>query len=214
MVFTCMYPGCFNLCKSVRLRAPAASGGALTFHRFPLNNPERLKLWLLAVRWDVSRPVEKLNRALLCSEHFSSDDFEPFKGKYRRLLKPTAVPVPAHFFPPKEDPSKDHVVAQPSLCSTATDGDEKPDVKGASAFFEGVPQSTPVKQRHMGESAGIDTGLHLTLTSPEAGARKTRPSTSGAYIAFPPIRSYPSDETAQAETKSEESYPDIIMVTV
>ncbi|XP_039515776.1 zinc finger protein OZF-like [Pimephales promelas] len=94
MVRSCIYPGCFRKHKVLRLREPSSTGdGRLTFHQFPVNDPERLKLWLLAVRWDVKTPMEKIERSRLCSEHFSSEDYETEKGKPRRLLKPSAVPV-------------------------------------------------------------------------------------------------------------------------
>ncbi|CAM4597167.1 unnamed protein product [Leuciscus chuanchicus] len=92
--------GCFRKHKVLRLREPPSTGdGRLTFHQFPVNDPERLKLWLLAVRWDVKTPMAKIERSRLCSEHFSCEDYEPEKGKPRRLLKSSAVPV---LFQPNE----------------------------------------------------------------------------------------------------------------
>uniref|UniRef100_A0A673FV19 THAP domain-containing protein 1 n=1 Tax=Sinocyclocheilus rhinocerous TaxID=307959 RepID=A0A673FV19_9TELE len=103
MVFSCVYPGCFNIAKPSRLRARTSKGDApLTFHTFPVNDPERLKLWLLAVRWDVNTPLEKVSRRVLCSEHFSSEDYFLSRGKMgksRRLLKSA---VPALLLQPKE----------------------------------------------------------------------------------------------------------------
>uniref|UniRef100_A0A8C2B6A5 THAP domain-containing protein 1 n=1 Tax=Cyprinus carpio TaxID=7962 RepID=A0A8C2B6A5_CYPCA len=102
MVFSCVYPGCFNIAKPLRLRARTLKGDKpLSFHTFPINNPERLKLWLLAIRWDVNTPMEKVTRRVLCSEHFSSEDYQEEKGKSRRL-KSSAVPLPAVLFQPNE----------------------------------------------------------------------------------------------------------------
>lgn len=94
MVRMCAFPGCFNRQKAVRLRPrPVSPEERLTFHRFPLNDPERLKLWLLAVHRDASLPVQSLDVLRLCSEHFSRDDFKSDEGNARRYLKSTAVPV-------------------------------------------------------------------------------------------------------------------------
>ncbi len=100
MVFSCVYPGCFNKAKPSRLRARTSKGDApLTFHTFPVNDPERLKLWLLAVRWDVNTPLEKVYRRVMCSEHFRSEDYKGRMGQSRRLLKSA---VPALLLQPKE----------------------------------------------------------------------------------------------------------------
>uniref|UniRef100_A0A671ML92 THAP-type domain-containing protein n=1 Tax=Sinocyclocheilus anshuiensis TaxID=1608454 RepID=A0A671ML92_9TELE len=61
-----------------------------------------LKLWLIAIRWDVNTPKEKLYRRVLCSEHFSSEDYRERQGKPGKYLKPSAVPVPAMMFQPNE----------------------------------------------------------------------------------------------------------------
>ncbi|XP_073677020.1 THAP domain-containing protein 1-like [Garra rufa] len=94
MVRMCAFPGCFNRQKAVRLRPrPLSPEERLTFHRFPLNDPERLKLWLLAVQRDACSPVQSLEVLRLCSQHFSKDDFKSDEGNARRYLKSTAVPV-------------------------------------------------------------------------------------------------------------------------
>ncbi|XP_016145116.1 THAP domain-containing protein 4-like isoform X2 [Sinocyclocheilus grahami] len=108
MVRMCAFPGCFNRQKAVRLRPrPLSPEERLTFHRFPLNDPQRLRLWLLAVRRDTGLPVQSLDVLRLCSQHFSRDDFRSDKGSVRRYLKSTAVPV--WFFKTEEarrDPSQ------------------------------------------------------------------------------------------------------------
>ncbi|KAK2891298.1 hypothetical protein Q8A67_013941 [Cirrhinus molitorella] len=94
MVRMCAFPGCSNRQKAVRLRPrPLSPEERLTFHRFPLNDPERLKLWLLAVHRDASLPIQSLEVLRLCSQHFSRDDFKSDEGNARRYLKSTAVPV-------------------------------------------------------------------------------------------------------------------------
>ncbi|KAF4104662.1 peroxynitrite isomerase THAP4-like isoform X2 [Onychostoma macrolepis] len=94
MVRICAFPGCFNRQKAVRLRPrPLSPEERLTFHRFPLNDPQRLKLWLLAVHRDTSLPVQSLEVLRLCSQHFSRDDFRSDEGNVRRYLKSTAVPM-------------------------------------------------------------------------------------------------------------------------
>ncbi|KAF4114060.1 hypothetical protein G5714_004283 [Onychostoma macrolepis] len=77
-----------------------------------------------------------------------------------------------------------------------------------------VPQSTPVKTSNIEQSEGTDTGLLLTLLSPEPAASKTHLSTSGTYIALPPVRSCQSDKPAQSPTQSEENDLDISMLSL
>ncbi|XP_051988843.1 uncharacterized protein LOC127648291 [Xyrauchen texanus] len=216
MVRSCVYPGCFRINKVLRLRELTSTGdGRLTFHQFPWKDPERLKLWLLAIRWDVNTPMEKIERSRLCSEHFTSEDYEPEKGKPRRLLKSSAVPIPALLFQPNEETTGDPIVsAQPSLDSPATGKDEEIEVLCTSAYIEDVPPSTPVKHRDIEQCECIEAGLLLTLTSPESVASRTCPSTSGTYIALPPIRSNQSDEPAQTKPQSEENNLDISMLSL
>ncbi|XP_050983989.1 peroxynitrite isomerase THAP4-like [Labeo rohita] len=115
MVRMCAFPGCFNRQKAVRLRPrPVSPEERLTFHRFPLNDPERLKLWLLAVHRDASLPVQSLDVLRLCSEHFSRDDFKSDEGNARRYLKSTAVPV---LFSRTEEAEDEETIASPSVVS-------------------------------------------------------------------------------------------------
>uniref|UniRef100_A0A673N2K6 THAP domain-containing protein 1 n=1 Tax=Sinocyclocheilus rhinocerous TaxID=307959 RepID=A0A673N2K6_9TELE len=164
MVFSCVYPGCFSRAKPLRLRSKKSRGDSpVKFHTFPVNDPERLKLWLIAIRWDVNTPKEKLYRRVLCSEHFSSEDYRERRGKTGKYLKPSAVPVPAMI--------------------------------------------------NIEHSEDSETGVLLTLTSPEA-VSGIRPSTSGTYIAFPPIQSVKSDEPAQSQSHSEELDMNISMLSL
>ncbi|XP_053485778.1 zinc finger protein 660-like [Ictalurus furcatus] len=96
MVLKCAFPGCQNLEKSARVRKsafPSPPDERLTFHRFPVNDPERLKLWLLSVHQDITLPLHCVRQMRLCSQHFTPDDFRADEGKIRRYLKKTAVPV-------------------------------------------------------------------------------------------------------------------------
>lgn len=89
MVITCAYPGCLNLKKPKR----KLGNRILTFHRFPVHNPDRLKLWLLALHLDIYTPEHELIFKRLCSDHFFDDDFKPSDQRNRRFLKASAVPI-------------------------------------------------------------------------------------------------------------------------
>ncbi|XP_051578294.1 uncharacterized protein LOC127454857 isoform X2 [Myxocyprinus asiaticus] len=96
MVRMCSFPGCDNREKAVRLRPKALSQeDSLTFHRFPLNEPSRLRQWLRVLQIDFSTPIQTINSMRVCSKHFSPSDFRVLKGGSRRFLKSTAVPVRA-----------------------------------------------------------------------------------------------------------------------
>uniref|UniRef100_A0A673H3R2 THAP-type domain-containing protein n=1 Tax=Sinocyclocheilus rhinocerous TaxID=307959 RepID=A0A673H3R2_9TELE len=95
MVLKCACPGCPNREKPAKVRKsalPTPTDDRLTFHTFPVNDPKRLRRWLLAVQRDVDFPLRYVSQMRLCSEHFSPDDFKTGPGKIRRLLKSTAVP--------------------------------------------------------------------------------------------------------------------------
>lgn len=50
---------------------------SVTFHRLPLRDPERLQLWLITLRLDLSSSVESPPRAgHMCDEHFSQKDYQ------------------------------------------------------------------------------------------------------------------------------------------
>ena len=55
-------------------------------------NPERLKLWLLALNLDINTPEHALICKRVCSDHFFDDDFKPTQEGDRRFLKMSAVP--------------------------------------------------------------------------------------------------------------------------
>uniref|UniRef100_A0A671T1W7 THAP domain-containing protein 1 n=1 Tax=Sinocyclocheilus anshuiensis TaxID=1608454 RepID=A0A671T1W7_9TELE len=90
MVISCAYPECFNIKKPKRTFSLGKK--ILTFHRFPIHNPERLKLWLLAQHLDINTPEHALIFKRVCSDNFFDDDFKPSQQGNRRFLKASAVP--------------------------------------------------------------------------------------------------------------------------
>ncbi|KAM7385303.1 hypothetical protein PAMP_001391 [Pampus punctatissimus] len=84
-------------CAVKTCKNKAKTGTALSFHRLPLREPERLKLWLSALNVDGNTPIEVLKRYIVCSEHFVPEDYTVY-GRLRfnamhRFLTPTAVPT-------------------------------------------------------------------------------------------------------------------------
>lgn len=65
----------------------------MTSHKFPLPNPERLKLWLLALCMDVNTPEDSLIHKRVCGDHFYDEDYHHSDKGHRRLLKSSAVPI-------------------------------------------------------------------------------------------------------------------------
>uniref|UniRef100_A0A8C2CD57 THAP-type domain-containing protein n=1 Tax=Cyprinus carpio TaxID=7962 RepID=A0A8C2CD57_CYPCA len=90
MPVSCAYPGCFNIKRPKRTFSSGQT--FLTFHRFPTHNPERLKLWLLALHLDINTSEHALICKRVCSDHFFEDDFKPSQQGHRRYLKASAVP--------------------------------------------------------------------------------------------------------------------------
>ncbi len=90
MAISCAYPGCFNIKKPKRKFLLGKK--FVTFHRFPIHNPERLTLWLLALHLNINTPEHALIFKRVCSDHFFDDDFKPSQQGNRRFLKASAVP--------------------------------------------------------------------------------------------------------------------------
>lgn len=84
---TCVVWGCDNKQKT---------GSRLIFHSIPTRTPERMKRWLDALNIHSSTPQGVIKMMLVCSEHFSRDDYYEkleFKTQTMRLfLKDTATP--------------------------------------------------------------------------------------------------------------------------
>ncbi|XP_039995095.1 zinc finger protein 391-like [Xiphias gladius] len=77
----------------------ARTGSCLSFHRLPVREPERLRLWLFALDIDTNTPQPELKKYIVCSEHFAPEDYtangQPRTGATHRFLTPTAVPTVA-----------------------------------------------------------------------------------------------------------------------
>ncbi|KAM8739225.1 uncharacterized protein AB9X84_021404 [Acanthopagrus schlegelii] len=84
-------------CAVKTCRNRSKTGAKLSFHRLPVREPERLKLWLSALNIDVSTPVDELKKHVVCSEHFVLEDYsvrgQPRTNAMHRFLTPTAVPT-------------------------------------------------------------------------------------------------------------------------
>ncbi|TRZ01842.1 hypothetical protein DNTS_004281 [Danionella cerebrum] len=90
MVLKCAFHGCKN--QEDVLDKRKSSDERLSFHAFPTLDLERLRLWLLAAHRDVDLPLQHVKQLRICSEHFSPEDFKPYKGKRCRQLRSSAVP--------------------------------------------------------------------------------------------------------------------------
>ncbi|XP_042289531.1 zinc finger protein 436-like [Thunnus maccoyii] len=84
-------------CAVKTCRNKAKTGTALSFHRLPVREPERLKLWLSALNVNVNTPIEELKKYIVCSEHFVPEDYtvngQLKTDRMHRFLTPTAVPT-------------------------------------------------------------------------------------------------------------------------
>ncbi|XP_078131076.1 transcription factor E2F6 isoform X2 [Sander vitreus] len=84
MVFQCAFRKCKN--KSNRWEPQS-------FHKFPLRDPERNRLWLLAAGLDIKTPAETLLKWRMCSDHFRPGDFKKKRNlKEHKSLTTNAVP--------------------------------------------------------------------------------------------------------------------------
>ncbi|XP_038838862.1 uncharacterized protein LOC120039658 [Salvelinus namaycush] len=154
---------------------------ALMFHRLPLSNPDRLKLWMVALNKDANTPTDDLRKLLVCSEHFLPGDYYEKLGQDRHsrmrimksFLKDTAVPSVAINTTP----------GQRGIMAVET-GDVPPavdDPPGTDSLSAGGA-SAPTPQ-HGG--AGVATATTGFLS--HLGLRLTEPaSTSGTYVALVP----------------------------
>ncbi|KAK0132604.1 THAP domain-containing protein 4 [Merluccius polli] len=83
MVIHCAFKKCTNKSYKWALQS---------FHTFPLRDPERTQLWLLASGLDINTPAETLHKLRLCSDHFRPDDFAKRTLKGNKSLTTIAVP--------------------------------------------------------------------------------------------------------------------------
>ncbi|XP_052440707.1 zinc finger MYM-type protein 4 isoform X2 [Carassius gibelio] len=200
MVLKCACPGCPNREKQAKIRKsllPTPTDDRLTFHGFPVNDPQRLRRWLLAVQRDVDFPLRYVNQMRLCSEHFSPDDFKPGQGKMRRFLKSTAVP--SLFLQNKEE-----TVIEPDALSAdnSWDTEEEDDEE---VYYADDFESTSGKQKNPRTCPEQRGKLILNVTNPPSEP-STSLSTFGSYYALPPTWHYQMDDPAEAGLQMEESY--------
>jgi len=87
MVVSCSGFGCTNR----RIK-----GGSIQFHKFPLNNPELLKKWLIEIRRKNFMPTKYSS---ICSEHFKLEDYQIRPLATVKLLKTDAFPSIFKAFP-------------------------------------------------------------------------------------------------------------------
>lgn len=77
---------------------PSCKERKISFHRFPLKDISRLKVWILKLRRQNYSPT---SASVLCSVHFNEEDFEYQPFTNRRGLKKTAVPSKFSYVPVK-----------------------------------------------------------------------------------------------------------------
>ncbi|XP_077052160.1 zinc finger MYM-type protein 4-like isoform X3 [Siphateles boraxobius] len=191
MVRKCACRGCPNRQKQPRRRKsalPNPTDERIHFYSFPVNDPERLKLWLLLVQRDVNLPLQIARLLTLCSEHFSPDDFRPGMGKIRRKLKKTAVPSLCL-------PHTKEIVSDPDALSAGDTGDIEEDEK---VHLADDSQSTSGRQKNHRicpvRRGQCQSKLILTVSN-----QSTSPSPSifGTYYALPPTWYYQVNDPAE-----------------
>uniref|UniRef100_A0A3B4XV52 Zinc finger protein 568-like n=1 Tax=Seriola lalandi dorsalis TaxID=1841481 RepID=A0A3B4XV52_SERLL len=105
-----------NSCAVKTCGNKARTGASLSFHRLPVREPARLRLWLFALNIDVNTPRDELKKYIVCSEHFAPGDYtangQPRTSAMHRFLTPTAVPTVG------VSPGQDHSVAKDSENNT------------------------------------------------------------------------------------------------
>ncbi|XP_072543325.1 uncharacterized protein [Salminus brasiliensis] len=78
---------------------------ATMFHRLPLRDESRLRLWLQALGVDPDTPADRLRGKVVCEEHFQPCDYyekmELATRTMRRFLRDTAVPSVGVVHPPE-----------------------------------------------------------------------------------------------------------------
>ncbi|XP_029305464.1 zinc finger protein 3 homolog isoform X2 [Cottoperca gobio] len=120
----------------------AKTGTALSFHRLPVREPERLKLWLSALNIDVNTPLDELKKCIVCSEHFVPEDYtvngQPRTDTMHRFLTPTAVPTVDAVVP-----TVDAVI--PTV-DAATEDSEKNRTKDVSSYCHSSEDTQPVSE--------------------------------------------------------------------
>ena len=80
MVKSCAAYGCSN--RFIK-------GSAIHFHKFPIENPELCKSWIIALKRDKFKASK---HSFLCSKHFLPSDYVTSIADEKPHLKPAAVP--------------------------------------------------------------------------------------------------------------------------
>lgn len=92
----CAAYGCTN--NSLKISCKHAG---ISFHSFPLHDPDRLKKWLINLRRKDFVPSAY---SFVCSEHFRKNDFFHQMFTKTRLLKKNAVPIKYAEMPDEDYP--------------------------------------------------------------------------------------------------------------
>ncbi|XP_041730398.1 THAP domain-containing protein 3 [Coregonus clupeaformis] len=186
---------------------------ALMFHRFPLSNPDRLKLWMVALNKDADTPTEDLRKLLVCSEHFLPGDYYEKLGQDRHtrmrimksFLKDTAVPSVGV-----------HTPGQRGIIAVET-GDVPPAVDNPPGTDSASPPTPQQSSTHGGSgvataTAGFVSQLGLQLNSRQQTASGTEPaSSSGTYVALALRKNIPSKTTTGDACRRKKPKPNVLV---
>jgi len=89
-----------NFCSGFNCTSSSDVQKELIFHKFPLNDKEKLKKWVHAVRRKDFKPTSS---SFLCSLHFTENDYNKAVVSGKLVLKKCAVPTifqfPEHLMP-------------------------------------------------------------------------------------------------------------------
>ncbi|XDV17615.1 hypothetical protein PO909_023447 [Leuciscus waleckii] len=199
MVRKCACLGCPNRQNQPWRRKsalPTLTYERIHFYSFPpVNDPERLKLWLLCVQRDVDLPLQIVRQLTLCSEHFSPDNFRLGTGKICRKLKkkqlcPACVyhtqsnsegPTPVQGT--ESESQESQAAATPSTSLLPVAAEKEGNIEGfLTTVLAGVPQSTPLKsydrQSPVREAKDSVSKLRLVLSTPESAKDPSHLSTT------------------------------------
>lgn len=182
----CSFPNCNNKQRT---------WSAISFHKLPLMDPKRCKLWLRAMDMNPKTSRKTLLRRcmLVCSEHFSPDDLVHHEGC--TCLTPTAVPLSA-----RAAGGGAHETA--SQIQDNTESRDYFSVEIRTDFEEpvvaGIQQSTPLNERgfHKSRRKKKPRDSNFILPSPEQATNipHVKFSSSGTSLTSAPSESEDSDD--------------------
>lgn len=104
---SCSAYNCYNHDKK-------PEGAGKSFFKFPLNNDETLKAWLIKVKREDFNPTKA---SLLCSDHFKEEFFHYQKFTNKRFLKPGSIPT---ISPHRPEPTPRRILNRVSANRTQT----------------------------------------------------------------------------------------------